>query len=175
MTFDSGGAPGYTGNVSNTQVIYIAGNADWGNVQFDLKKNNRQAGAFIVTGNLTLDDKQATTGGTPADTRVPATALLEYPFFSKGHPYYIPCKEEAGLTCNSIGPAQFRGFLYVGGDLTVKKDNNWVLLGALRIDGKLTVEPGASLTVYYDDEIGHTLLTNGISLQLDSLSEISPS
>src|SRR5207302_3191057 len=92
-----------------------------------------------------------------------------------------PCAFAVGRTCASNqltvnGAAMskqkvdFRGFLYVNGDLNVTA-GNWLIVGAVRVDGQLTVQTGATLTILYDDEINHNVQTTLFQLQVRNCTD----
>jgi hypothetical protein len=177
-TFDS--VAGYV-SAASTNVYFVNGNARFGRLALDLK--NR--GGVVVTGNLELADN--TSGGSAlglaGSLRVPPYALIEYPYDTTRAPcidsQHVP--PAGGGSCSSTqaiatsGKFQYRGFLYVKGDLIVKTGTNWVLVGAVRVDGRLIVEPNATLTLYYDDLINHSIQTQSSELQIDNIRDISAS
>lgn len=169
-TFDGG----YV--VDPSTAIYVNGNATFRQIAIDLKKAPfNENSAFIVTGNLILDDSNQ--GQILSDLRVPPTARQEYPFLSD-----FPCSSSVGATCSSDstdwdlphgGNVDFRGFLYVKGNLIVRAAD-WVLAGAVRVDGQLIIQPRGSLTILYDDEINHSIKATPFELQIDSLQNVPP-
>ena len=149
--------------------VYINGNARFtGSGGFNI---NLASGAFIVTGNLTLGNNgQPAAAGTVINLRVPPTVGLEDPYCTCGEPACIgvPSRHQ-----------DFQGFLYVKGDLRLNAavgppstPNNWTMIGAVRVDGGLTLDPGTSLWVYYNDVINHVIRTSSFELQIDSVKAV---
>ncbi len=164
-------------------VIYIDGSAFFGNLSMDFKQTGVKAGALIVTRSLTIANSVYTKNTPQTDIRLPPTYNQDMPYASPG--------AIAGLAaicpsnkCNSslilgvpAGGVQFRGFLWVKGDLTIKPDVLFAMSGVLRVDGTLTVEGGTPgnvtrFIVFYDDEISRQIRTSNLELQVDSSSAI---
>jgi hypothetical protein len=165
-TFDSGWTP-----PSAATVLYINGNASFGQVAMDLKNY----GAVIVNGNLILGNPNSDTIGSDA-IRVPLTALQEYYY----NPARCPCSTAINGTCTkasaagSPGQIQFRGFLYVTGNLILNGNHTWVLNGVVRVDGTIQVPNGSgSLHVLYDDEINHNIYVTPLQLTVDAVATLA--
>lgn len=166
MTFDSS----FILNNSSA-VIVVNGNARFVDLNLDFS-----SGAFIVNGNLILDG--VTTGaGSVLTLNVPPQASLEYAYWPASPPW--PC-QYAGPTCASnvvgggSGRIHFRGFLRVTGNVYVV-GNGWQVAGSMLVgdystqDGRLIVNSGGSLTIYYDDQVNRLIETNPLQLQVDSM------
>lgn len=188
FTFDSGGLPYDV--PSREAVIYVQGNAQFRGVAMNM--NN--GGAFIVTGNLVLDDNSGMTQ-TSFPLNYPVNLLLDYPYYHGDPGTSLPSDWPCRIQYEAIPPQpctsydalgywgftnvfHHRGFLYVMGDLIVNTDQNWAMVGALRVDGVLRIlPPGAgttSLTVFYDDVINHNISVDPVELHVDSLVQIAP-
>ena len=162
-------------------VIYVNGNLELDNVSIDLKPGDvfPSTGAFIVTGNITIGNNTGGSGQALNDLRIPPTASLEYPTT----PTVYPCSALASTgTCDSKtalggnGKVPFRGFLYAKGNLISNNTgNSWALVGALRVDNLMSIPNTTtnqpSVSVLYDDEIGHSILVDHVELQVDSQQE----
>jgi hypothetical protein len=174
-TYWPSGPKTFTGAATGSPPVYVVnGDVTFNGFNADLKTGPIPGGAFIVTGNLTLTSPPWTS--TIPAVRVPPTALLDYPY---GLPTLIPAPYPVSCVAPTLQPTcsiphvDFRGFLYVQGNLTVTAGNHWVIDGVLRVDGALEIDANASLTVYYDDEINHQIGVSAFSLQTDSQNEVS--
>lgn len=164
--FDGGGT-GYTvpAGGMNNEVIYVNGSAQFNKTAID-------GATFIITGQLKITDAS---GGSPLTLNVPWSANLEYPYYP-ATPATWPCQGQQGGTCLSTGNIQFRGFLYAKTNVMVNTVG-WTMAGALLVgdmtaplgtSGTLNI-PGptgpsnASMTLYYDDGINHSIQVNPIS------------
>jgi hypothetical protein len=149
-------------SLTRGQILYIDGNAEFDKIAMD-------GASVLVLGQMTLADSS---GGNILTLNVPQTAPLEYPHFPS-NPTSWPCQVNPvplGYTCTSPGKVQFRGFLYVEGQLLVNAPD-WTMAGALWV-GKLqapyqtslslTIPSGNGLTLYYDDQINHSLHFNPV-------------
>ena len=189
--FDAAGAgPGTTANFTGSytvpaalnNVIYVNGNASF----TDIKMDNA---VVIVTGNLTIN---ASAVGNNLLLHVPSSAASEYPYYGQGLPAIIPCNNNIGDTLGSGAPNydcnsttvfggstfQFRGFLYVKGDLIVSPGVTWTMAGTLLVGdpmivpgtgGKLKIATGSTLNVAYDDIINHSIAMspmNGTAIKI---------
>jgi hypothetical protein len=65
------------------------------------------------------------------------------------------------------GRINFRGFLYVMGNLIVA--GPWHIAGVVRVDGQIQ---GDHLTIYYDDQVNHAILTKPFELMIDSVKDL---
>jgi hypothetical protein len=175
-------------------VIYVHGNARFEDIFMDLKNG----GAFIVDGDLTLGPKGS--HGIPLNVRLPQTAALEYPYYSSTSGWPTagwPCKSIADTKatyCASVltglgtndnnglgngggdGRVDFRGFLYVKGDMRVLGPG-WLLAGSVRVDGTLfapLIGGRPTLTILYDDEINHATSVNPLELMVNYQKECIP-
>jgi hypothetical protein len=177
VPLDSGGTVVFDGGYQppSGAVIYVDGAAEFDQIVMDNV-------TFIITGSLSINDSS---GGGPIPLVVPSSASLEYPY----SPASQPCQ---GLsTCLSPGNVQFRGFLYVKGNIFVNTVG-WTMAGALMVgdvqaptgtSGMLVI-PGnsvpsnASLTLYYDDAVNHDILvkpapgTGQIKIVPDSIRDV---
>ncbi len=149
-------------------TIYVEGNAEFRDIDMDNM-------AVIVSGNLTLGNPAG--GGTTRDLRGPNTANLEYPYWRAG-PW--PCQNQYTTgTCRMSQPnenpfpttaLQFRGFLYVKGNLIVANPS-WNLAGSVLVgdmqttppSGQLTINSNCNITVAYDDFINHRIRVNPVA------------
>ncbi len=176
IVLDEAGALGYS--VSGSQVIYVDGDVDVKNVAMDLRPN----GALIVNGNLTFNAKNATSGlDFATGVTVPPQADQEYPYFTNW-----PCHGLQGQNCSvttltkpwtTTFKPRIRGFIYVTGtppatgNMIVNADTH--LVGAVRVDGTLTIAPGVTLSIDYDDVVNHNIVTTSLFVQEDSLKVIA--
>jgi hypothetical protein len=157
----------------SSSVIVVNGNARFDNLTLDLS-----SGAFIVNGNLILGTPGS---GMDLTLRVPTDHALEYLYTPTGT---IPCHNLE--TCSSTvasgsGGFQFRGLLFVNGDLLVN-GIGWKMAGAVLVgnfatgEGRLIIESGTptnSLAIFYDENIGHMAEMNPLQLQIDGMREVS--
>ena len=168
-------------------MIYVDGWAQFDQLSID-------SATFIVNGQLTL---AGASGGASMGLHVPRTAALEYPYNSG----LEPCAGQEGALTGSSPPyaygcshtnvfsgnVQFRGFLYVKGNLLVKTAN-WNMVGALMV-GDVQSVPGTSGQIYfnsgslniaYDDVINHNIWVKPVSgtiinVQPDMIQEVPAS
>jgi hypothetical protein len=170
--FDS---PGDWAWKSNSDIIYVHGDAEFRNVAIDLWNK----GAVIVTGNMTIGARQDNSGNIINSEPVPPSANLEYYY----NPGSMPCPGSQGQSCSQVswqtGNARpsIRGFVYVGGNMGVNPHSpgtgtTTVIVGTLRVDGQLTIQPNATLRLFYDDVINHNILTENLELKADTLSAV---
>ncbi len=163
-------APGYTVPSPGT-VIWVDGDAQLDVVDMD-------GVTLIVTGDLTLGDSLSAGGSVKSATNalhVPRAASREYGLNSQ----ITPCYTSLGGSCDSDatpifpslpvytsggGKVQFRGFMYVKGNLFVMGPR-WNMAGAILVGdmrsmgdpGLLYVGPLGNLTLAYDDYIGQAI------------------
>jgi hypothetical protein len=194
--FDGAGA-GYTVNQPGG-ILFVNGNAELDNAAIDLKGSGTapnynvfpSTGALIVAGSPTTGTGYLTIGGThgtpiaptaglPGSTimHMPNGAALDYPYSQTS----FPCSGSAGgctvATAFTGAPnanqnLNFRGFIYVQGNLSVTSNTPFLVDGAVRVDNTMTT-PGASISVpplwiFHDDEINHSILVDHLELQVDS-------
>jgi hypothetical protein len=148
----------YTLNQPGT-IIYINGNAELDTIAIDLKGDTQSSvfpssGALIVTGDVLIANSSS--GMSLTHLRIPPTANLEYPFSTSPTTY--------------TQEPSFRGFLYTTGSLT-NNVQDATLIGAVRVGNVLSASQ--ALHLYYDDEIGHSILADHFELQVDSQTEVS--
>jgi hypothetical protein len=166
---------------SNNSVLYIEGNAAFRNVFMDVS----QRGAIIVTGNLTLDNKTLPSTALP-NYVIPPTAPLEYPFHPPltGTPIW-PNRGFQGRLPPTPNSGHVHGFIYVGGDLRVLRNDAtgdmdgfgqpfkvWTLSGTVMVEGNLRMINGGGLAVWYDDVVNHNIRTSNFDLVIDSLTAV---
>jgi hypothetical protein len=136
-------------------VIYVNGSAEFKNVAID-------SATVIVTGGLDLQSNGG--GGNDMSLSVPWSTPSEYPYSTTWN-----CQGHEGGTCLSnsflAGKIQFRGFLYVKGNLTVNQPG-WNMAGVVLVGdmaappnsaNQLIVQTGGSLTLLYDDAFNHNI------------------
>lgn len=184
----------YTLNTNPNAVIYVEGSAELRAVAIDLKDTvtPKNSGALIVTKNLVLGDIGPATGnsydGNALTLRIPPTALKEYPYYPAITDVY-PCWTATINTCTSAqaklgrgdnsqlgnngtadGLVQFRGFVYVKGNVSVTTPINrsWLMVGVMRVDGVLNVPATTKLSILYDDEVNRTIAATPMELVVDS-------
>jgi len=159
---------------------------------------NLQRVHVFVDGDVLLGD--STGGGAiVSGMRVPNTAALEYPYWPPSSPTQWPCIGKVNTYgCSSSAdlpgspPIQLLGFLGVNGTLSVANSTaaKWTIDGAVAVGnrsqpagskGDLNFAGSAgSLTIYYDDEVNHSIHvtpaassgTSPIALMTDSLRDI---
>jgi hypothetical protein len=167
-------------SVPNNAVIYVHGNAEFDDLKLDLKN-----GGFIVDGNLTLNANDGTGGLNLVDISIPMTAPQEYPYWPITAPAKWPCQKiyyddvkqlpPISPTCTSgdpgASPVNYRGFLWVKGNLIVNPSAvPWVLDGVVLI-GDLTTPSGqaaqltagglgSNLFIFFDAGINQNVLVN---------------
>jgi hypothetical protein len=169
-----GGLPAvFTGNGSGYKlppgqagpVIYVDGPAEFDRIDID-------GATFIITGDLTMTDAA---GGHPRTLHVPFSAPSEYPY-SPSIPTSWPCSNNVGGTCQSSqvfsgALVQFRGFLYVKGNLNVMVPG-WNMVGSLLVGDpqattfighQLIIPAGDGLSLAYDDLVNHGIHVNPVS------------
>jgi len=166
---------------NSTDVIYVTnsanpgvGNVQFGNIAIDFHEGG---GAFIVTGNLTVNGNASLANPTPqADIRLPPTAALDFPYtpglsnyFSSICPNNL-CNSSPLLGGTPNAGMNFRGFLYVQGNMTEGSGNGVAMDGVLRVDGQLNAPD--LFVPFYDDVINHKILTTNFELQVDSMTAI---
>jgi hypothetical protein len=146
---------GYTPGIPNA-MIYVDGPAQFGNVNID-------GAHVIVTRQLELAKSGG--GGNVLSLHVPWSAPSEYPYSASWD-----CKGSGSCKSNSFpggGPIQFRGFLYVKGNLVVATGATWNIAGTVLVGDmgvapttswQLNVQNGATLNIFYDDIINHQIL-----------------
>jgi hypothetical protein len=187
---------GYT-LLKASSVVYINGNVVFDDMFMDLKNG----GALVIIGDLTL--RNSGNSSVPLNLRVPPTAANEYPYYSVAQTSWPssgwPCKGQLGGTCGSnttglglndtnglgsgggSGKVNFRGFLYVTGNLNVQSPG-WLISGAVRVGGQLNapsnnvqgVPNSPSLTILYDDQVNHNISVNPLQLMVDYQKECIP-
>jgi hypothetical protein len=145
----------------------------------DLSFDFGDVGGLIATGNITFDALPTTTLSGPI--RLPPTAKQEY---SPGYTGW-PGHPGTATTWSPLSLPQIRGFIWAKENLIVSKPG-WVVSGAIAVGtmevenptGRLWVQAGADLTLYYDDIINHNIRMNPvvgttIELQPDTLRDVS--
>ncbi len=167
---------------NSTAVIFIQGDAIVdGALALDIN-------ALVVTGSMTFSGN--VNNGQIFTLRVPPTARLEYPNSTT-----FPCStsmtnSDGSGTCTPPNETyiDFRGFLYVQGDLTVNgghTDGGYppsrVIAGSVRVGDSptsgtsaLTVTSGNALRIYYDDEINHRVSMSSLILVRNSVIDLPP-
>ena len=193
------GTPGISPQFVGTPSIYVDDgsggivNAEFDHLALDMTKRaggpyNTFDGAFIVTGDLILKNLSPSDGLPGLTVHVPPKAALEYSYLTQaGNTWFCQgaanCDPTTGTGVTGLGTSltsiNFRGFLWVKGNLFVQS-GSWVLNGAVLVgdpsrdpsfnaNGKITVAPGASLAILYDDKINHAIHMSRVVLQTDSM------
>jgi len=180
-TFGGGGSTFALSGSGQNAVIYIKGNARFIDIGYDMRN-----GAFIVEGDLLMENAGGGIASFSPSLRVSTSAWREYAYWPNSGPAW-PCRANIGSTC-SIASAtnsqtiHYRGFLYVKGNLVVSGGTNshWRLAGAVSVGDFLTnsgtlyvITNGAKLTVFYDDVINKSIKTLNTELQVDHLKSVS--
>ncbi len=133
-------------------------------VRFETDGIDLGTGAMIVTENAIFEDHRE---GKELPLSVPPSGALEYPYLPDNTKF--PCQEQIGASCSSqtalasSSKVDFRGFLYVKGDMYVNQDTT--IVGVLRVDGQLHVHGGKRLTILFDDKVSRSIYTTGAELQ----------
>jgi hypothetical protein len=168
---------------NSSSVIEVYATMDVNNVEFDNLALDLNQGAILLPNlNLTLNQNIAGSGLSGLNLHVPLRAPQEYPYAPmKGAWPCVGKQGQAGYTCPETtaglmpvgAQVNYRGFLYVGGNLEVKQ-GNWVLVGAVYVGGQITIDAGASLTIIHDDLINEGIeVIDPPQLQIDSQQEVS--
>jgi len=178
---------------NSTTVIFVDGNAEFDNMQVDV----RDGGAFIISGNLILKNRGSSGFSNGMTVYVPYSASREY-VASPTTPAW-PCQNMASCTIAQAlstvalgddpvpttayrifgNQIQYRGFLYVKGDLIVNSgttwdvdDGKWDIIGSVRVDGQLKIYDEDSLRIFYDEKVNHLIQMASLSVQVDRDQDI---